>query len=108
MLGQKITRNNMRTLFNNVKHGIHRGYHTTKKFLGDVDSGVRIAKELYTTLEPLISAVAGTHKQHSINNQVLHHLTNYESVRNKLMDADQHVGKYANLGNKVQNILGLN
>ena len=38
----------------------------------------------------------------------MHGLSQYESIRNKVVDVDHHVGKFAIAGQKAQGLLGLN
>ncbi len=108
MIGQKLNRQNLTRMLNNARHGLYRGYHHTKNILGNIDHGVSVAKQLYATFEPLIKVVAGNHHHRELNNQVMHGLSQYESIRNTVIDADHHVGKFAIAGKKAQGLLGLN
>ena len=108
MIGQKLNRQNLTRMLNNARHGLSRGYHHTKNILGNIDQGVTVAKQLYATFEPLIAAVAGSHHHQALNNNVVHGLSQYEHIRNKVVDVDHHVGKFAVAGQKAQGLLGLN
>ena len=108
MIGQKLNRQNLTRMLNNARHGLSRGYHHTKTILGNIDQGVSVAKQLYATFEPLIKVVAGNNHHRALNTQVMHGLSQYESIRNSVIDADHHVGKLAVAGKKAQGLLGLN
>ena len=94
MVFAKVNSNHLRRMFNNVKSGIVTGYNHTKNILGHIDHAVRTGKHIYHAIEPLISRYAGNHHQ-AINNHVMHGLSGYESVRNKVLDANDHVQQVA-------------
>ena len=108
MIGQKLNRQNLTRMLNNARHGLSRGYHHAKNILGNIDQGVAVAKQLYATFEPLIAAVVGSHHHQALNNNVMHGLSQYETIRNTVVDVDHHVGKLAVAGQKAQGLLGLN
>ena len=90
MVFAKVNSNHLRRMFNNVKSGIVSGYHHTKNVLGHIDHGIKTAKHIYNAIEPLISRYAGNGHQ-AINDHVIHGLSGYESLRNKVLDANDHV-----------------
>ena len=47
----KLNRNTIRQRFKQGKVFLGNAYHKTKNFLGDVDSGVRLAKHIFSMLQ---------------------------------------------------------
>ena len=47
MLGLKLSRHNIRHAFNKTKTFVGKAYNHTKGFLSDLDSGVRVARDIY-------------------------------------------------------------
>ena len=107
VFGHKITTNNLSRLFNNVKSHLHRGYHTTKHILNHVDHGVRVAKELYSTFEPIIKEVAGHHHHQAIHNNVMKAVSGYDTIKSKVLDAGHHVDQISHASNKLLGKRGL-
>ena len=85
---------NLHRLYRNVKSGLVSGYHHTKNVLGHVDKAVNIGKHIYNAVEPLINRYAGNHRQ-AISDHVMKGLSGYESLRNKVLDANDHVQSVA-------------
>ena len=108
VFGQKINKHNMQQLFRKVKSHLSSGYSHAKNILHDVDDGVRTFKDVYRHIEPIISELAGRQRHRAINNDVIHGLSQYENIRNKLIDVDHHVNQVAHVGKKVLPLLGLN
>ena len=108
MIGQKLNRQNLTRMLNNARHGLSRGYHHTNNILDNIDQGVTVAKQFHATFERLLAAVAGNHHHLALNTQVMHGLSQYEHIRNKVVDVDQHVGKLAVAGKRAQGLVGLN
>ena len=52
MLG-KLNRNNIRNAFHKTKGFVGRAYNHTKGFLNDLDSGIRVAKDIYSIASAL-------------------------------------------------------
>ena len=75
------------------------GYHHMKNIAGHIEHGVHIAKQVYSVLEPVIRHVAGNN---NIHHNAMRAISGYESIRNKVADADHHV---LNIGHKLGGIL---
>ena len=56
-----------------------RHYHSAKKMLGDVNDAYSTAKKAYSVLEPMVG-------NPGINKHVMKAVSNYEAIRNKVMD----------------------
>ena len=56
-----------------------RHYQTARKMLGDVNEAYSTAKKAYSVLEPMVG-------NPSINKHVMKAVSNYEAIRNKVMD----------------------
>ena len=90
MVFRKFNTHSLRHIYNNVKSGLGAGYHHTKNILSHVDHAVKFGKHVYNAIEPLISQYAGNHHK-AINDHVVHGLSGYESLRNKVLDVNDHV-----------------
>ena len=79
----------------NVKRHLGAGYQHLKNVAGHIDHGVHIAKQVYSVVEPVIRHYTG-------NNHIHHHamkaISGYESIRNKVYEANDHV---SNIGHKL-------
>ena len=90
----KMNHLNLHRLYRNVKSGLVSGYHHTKNIFNHVDHAVKVGKHIYNAVEPLINRYAGNHHQ-AINDHVMKGLSGYESLRNKVLDANDHVQSVA-------------
>ena len=104
-IGVKITTQGLRNLFATVKSRMNAGYNHTKNFLGRVDHAVSIGKHIYNAIEPVINHYAGSHHR-AIHSGVMHGLSGYESLRNKVMDHHEDaVNQYGSVVGKLKKAL---
>ena len=96
MLGLKLNRHSMRRAYNNSKRYLGNAYHHTKGLLGDIDSGVRTAKELYSIAQPLISSLMSQKDFQKGNTHVIKALNGYEDIRSKVMDTHENTQNHYN------------
>ena len=92
MFGGKFSKDAFHRTVHNVKNHISNGYHKTKQFLGHLDHGVRVAKQVYSALAPAIEHYGGG----QINKHVIKGLGGYEQMRNKVMDAHDNAIQHVN------------
>ena len=59
-----------------------------------VNKAVNIGKHIFNAVEPLINPYAGNHHQ-AINDHAMKGLSGYEFLRNKVLDANEHVQSVA-------------
>ena len=88
MFGVKLTRNSIREAVNKTKDVIGNTYRTTKQIFGDVDTGIRAAKTIYSVAAPLISDLLGINYEQT-NKHVMNALSGYENIRTKVMQTDE-------------------
>ena len=81
MLG-KLNRSHFAHVDNTAKHHIGNAYNHTKKFLNNVDHGIRTAKTIYGVLAPYIDQYGGSH----INKHAVKAIGHYEDIRHKVME----------------------
>ena len=84
VLGQKFSRKGLVNAFHHTKNMIGHAYHRAKSFLGDVDSGFKIAKKVYGAVAPILDQVNGGNQ---INKHIMKAVGGYEGIRSKVMDA---------------------
>ena len=107
MFGGKFTRDTFHRTVHSIKSHIAHGYHKAKHFLGHVDNGLRVAKNVYSAVAPAIEHYGGSH----INKHVIKGIGGYEQLRNKVMDAHdsalQHVNQVTGNLKKARTNIGL-
>ena len=95
MLGNKLNINNLRQTFGKAKRYLGHVYGKTEGMLGDVDSGVRAMKEVYSIASPAMGSLFGKHFEET-NKYVTKALGEYEGIRTKVMEADENVNNHYN------------
>ena len=96
MFGGKLTHRSLAHAVGKLKHRIGHAYHTTKNFLGQVDSGIQTAKKVYGVVAPVLDKYGGK----DTNKHVMKAIGGYESLRNKVMDT------HDTIGNNVSQVVG--
>ena len=88
--------------FNNVKNFNGHGYHHGKRFLSHLDHAFRTGKDIYKMFEPSLQQIAPatTGKANKHLNKMD---SNYNSIRDKVVEAHSHVNDIAGKL-KTQNI----
>ena len=71
--------------YNNAKMWGKNAYHHARKFAGDVDRGMTVAKRLYSVLEPVITSIAGNGAHHNIMKAV----SGYDNLKSKIADGHE-------------------
>ena len=95
MFGQKFTKQGFYNAIQKTKSHLGNAYHHTQSFLGQVDHGIRIAKKVYSILEPTISSLTGNNK---IHDGVMQAVSGYDDIRHKI------VNKHAEIENHVRGV----
>lgn len=81
MLG-KISKRQVNHHFNRVKDFIGNAYNHSKKFLGDIDTGVKTFKNIYSIVAPVLDSYG---VNASNNNYISKALTGYDNIRNNVI-----------------------
>jgi hypothetical protein len=94
----KITKQQVAHHFNKAKIFLGNAYNHTKNFLGDVDSGVKNLKTIYSVVSPILESygVSMPHKN------VMKALTSYDTIKSNVM---QNHDKIVNDINNVRDTL---
>ena len=85
----------IRRSFHNFRNHLTHGYNQSKNILGQIDSGIGMAKRIYSVLAPTIEQLGGG----IINKQAIKALGDYETIRNKVID--EHEGARRHFDNVV-------
>ena len=96
MLGIKFNRNTLSHVMKNAKHTIGGAYGYTKNIFNNVDSGVRLFKNIYSIAQPVIEDVIGTDAAKTGNKYIKEGLSGYENIRSKVMDTDENLKRHYN------------
>jgi hypothetical protein len=98
---QKINHNVIQQSFNNLKKGIHNGYHHVKNIAGHIDNSIHVAKHIYRAIEPAIKELLPQQQRH-IHEHAVKALNGYEQIRNKALDINAHA---SNVGHKLNGLI---
>lgn len=91
--------------FNHVKGFLNNSYHIGKKLLSNIDEAYTIGKQVYSSVQPLLREFVPETTRKSIDETLMKGVSNYENLRNKVMDIDS---KVANKFSEVKNNLNSN
>jgi hypothetical protein len=97
----KVNHHVIRQTLNNLKRGIHTGYHHVKTIGHHINHGVNVAKHAYSILEPVIKELA-PQAHHNIHNNVMKGISHYENLRNNVQEANNHV---SSVSHKLKGLL---
>ena len=98
----KLNRAYLTHSFNNAKNLVGRKYNETTHFIHNKYQGYQLAKQVYSVLPPTIQAFAGGCNSSKINQHAMKAISNYENVRNNVMDA--HREPTTHVDNVVSNL----
>ena len=94
MLG-KLNRNNIRNAFHKTKGFVGRAYNRTKGLLNDLDSGINVAKNIYSIASGPLESMLGEDFKKG-NKYVMNAMKGYEDIRSKVMDSDENIKNHYN------------
>ena len=95
MIGLKINRHTVRQAFNKTKNIVGQAYNHTKGMLSDLDSGVKMAKDIYGIASGTLESMLGDDFKKA-NKYVMNAMKGYEDVRSKVMDSDENIKNHYN------------
>ena len=90
MVFTKLTRRNVGHAFNNVRNFLGNAYHQTRGFLSEVDKTVKYGRVIYGALAPVVESALGSQHFNKLNKNVIKGLSDYENVRNTVMEGHEH------------------
>ena len=95
MFGVKLDRNSFRHAIGKTKNLVGKAYSTTKNVLTDIDSGIRVAKQIYSIVSPVLQSTLGDN-YHKTNKYVMKGLSGYDQLRSKVMEGDEQATHHYN------------
>ena len=95
MIGLKLNRHNIRHAFNKTKNVVGKAYNFTKGMLSDLDSGVRMAKDIYGIASGPMESMLGEDFKKA-NKYVMNAMKGYEDIRSHVMDSDENIKNHYN------------
>ena len=98
MLG-KISKRQVNHHFNRVKDFIGNAYNHSKQFLGDIDTGVKTFKNIYSIVAPVLDSYGVNASKNNYTNKAL---TGYDNIGNNVV---QHHDRVINDINTVKDNL---
>ena len=91
----KVSQDYVRNNFIKAKHIIGNKYVEGKRLLHNIDSGVRVAKKVYSAVAPVINSLAGNENFSKINKHAMKAISGYDNIRQSVMDgheqAEEHI-----------------
>ena len=98
----KINRSSIISQINNTKNFLGKKYTEGKRFLNNVDDGVRIAKRVYSVLAPTIETFAGNTNFNKLNKTIMNSVNTYDNMRSQVLDSHEQV--HNNINNVVSGL----
>jgi hypothetical protein len=89
MFGQKFTKQGFFNAINNTKNMFGHVYHHTKNFLNKFDDGVKVAKKVYSIVEPPISHFVG--QNNKAHQGVMKAVSGYDEIKHKVINHHENV-----------------
>ena len=86
----KLSKRHVGHAFNNIKNFLGNAYHQTRGFLSEVDKNIKYGKVIYGAVAPIIESALGNQHFSTLNKNIIKGLTDYENVRNQVMEAHEH------------------
>ena len=96
MFGIKFNRNTLHQVMKNTKNHIGQAYGFTKNIFNNVDSGVRLFRNIYSIAQPVLEDIIGSDATKSGNKYIKQGLKGYDDIRNKVMETDERAQKHYN------------
>ena len=93
----KVTAQSIHNTLRNVKSHLGNAYHHVKNVAQHINHGFHVAKNFYRAIEPALRELAPTHAD-TIHGHVMHAVSGYDNIRNKVLDVKHHV---STVGNKL-------
>ena len=88
----KLSKNSALHGLNRAKSFLGNAYNTTMKFLGNLDTGIRLFKVVYGSLSPMIDNYGGA----GVTQNVMKTLSGYDNIRHQVMTVDNDIDAVRN------------
>jgi len=92
---EKFNKHVFHRTMRSIKSHIGNGYNHLKHIAHSIDHGFNIAKQAYSIVEPVVRQYAANNSMH---NTAMKAISGYESIRNKVVEANHHV---SNVGSRL-------
>lgn len=98
MFGVKLNKHTFRQAIGKAKNIAGNVYLNTKNVLGDIDTGIKSAKKIYSIVSPILETAVGKEQFNKANKYLMKSLGGYENLRSRVMEGDEQA---ANTYNQV-------
>jgi len=109
MFGTKFNKEAFARGYSKIKNQLGNAYFKTKAFLGNVDQNVKMAKKVYSILEPSLQYYAGADRTNALNRKVLTAAQGYDALKSKVLQgheaAGQHLKNAMNVASAVKRVI---
>ena len=109
MFGTKFNKETFARGYHRVKNQLGNAYFKTKSFLGNFDQSVKVAKKVYSILEPSLQYYAGADRTNALNRKVLTAAQGYDALKSKVLQgheaAGQHLKNAMNVASAVKTVI---
>ena len=85
MFGQKFKKEHLQNAFNKAKNFIGDAYLKSKNVLNNIDNGIKIGKQIYSHVSPLLNKYLGNHSKR-IHDNVMRGISKYDDIKNKVIE----------------------
>ena len=93
---------------NNAKGFVGRQYTRAKNIGSQIDQGMMTARKIYSILAPEIEKLTGNENFGKINKQIMTRMTDYDSIKNRVTEAEDNVNRVVGNLQKNKINIGLN
>ena len=84
-----------------LKNFTSEAYSKSKNILNNIDNGIKIGKQIYSSISPLLDTYLGNHSK-AIHDNVMHGITKYDDIKNKVIENhDNLYNDYNNVKHKL-------
>jgi hypothetical protein len=105
MFGQKFSKHNMARMFNSSKNFLGTTYGHAKNFLGTLDNGVKIGRQIYNSISPLLDKYVGGNNAKTIKDYVNKGNSTYDNIKDQVISKHNDIySDYNNVKNKLLNL----
>ena len=101
MFGQKFKKEHLMNAFNKAKNFVGNAYNKSKNIVNHIDSAVKIGKNIYSTISPVLDKYLGNHSK-AIHDNVIRGISKYDDIKNKVIENhDDIINDYNNVKHKL-------
>ena len=97
MFGHKFKKEHLMHAFNKAKNFVGEAYSKSKNVLDNIDNGIKIGKQIYSSIGLLLDKYLGNHSK-AIHDNVMHGISKYDDIKQSVVENhDNSYNEYNNV-----------